>query len=681
MSETTHETMKRLVKEIEYHNHSYYVLDCPEVSDAVYDSLFQSLLDLEQQHPEFVLSYSPTQRVGAEPLTKFEQVKHNRPMLSLDNVFHHEDFVAFHQRVVDKTSHKIEYCCEPKIDGIAVSLIYHHGQLVLAATRGDGTTGEDITKNVRTIKQIPLKLFDHLNVPEFLEVRGEIYMPIKGFEALNETMTAEDKKPFANPRNAAAGSLRQLDSQIAAQRPLGFYAYALGRSEHSPHDLPKTHHAQLLQLKRWRFPINEYIQVCHQPDDVEACFERLAKIRADLDYEIDGMVIKVNSIEAQDNIGFVARAPRWATAYKFPAEEATTVLEGVDFQVGRTGTLTPVARLRPVEVGGVVVSNATLHNMDEIQRLDLKIRDTVIVHRAGDVIPKVVRALFNLRPVTAEDIVAPSHCPVCQSLLKNASEEVAIRCTAGMKCQAQRVEYIKHFASRKALNIEGLGDKLIEQMVEKELIKKPVDLYKLEWSQLMGLERMGTKSAQNVLSAIEHSRHTTFARFIYALGIREVGETTAKNLANHFKKLVILSIATKDQLMEVKDVGEVVAHEIYDFFQSPAKSNHVTALEQELNWEDVVNKNKYEPLANQVWVITGTLSTMTREQAKESLENLGARVANSVSKKVSCVVYGAAAGNKKSKAEALELSMMNEDEFIAALGHLRKDAYDSKSSD
>ena len=446
--------------------------------------------------------------------------------------------------------------------------------------------------------------------------------------------------------------------------------------------MPASQHAQLLQLKRWRFPVNDLIKVCEAPDAVETCFEHLEAVRPELDYEIDGLVIKLNSIEAQANMGFVARAPRWATAYKFPAEEATTVLEGVDFQVGRTGTITPVARLKPVEVGGVVVSNATLHNMDEVKRLDLQILDTVIVHRAGDVIPKVVRNLPNLRPASATVIEAPTHCPVCASPLQTSDSEVAIRCVAGMKCQAQRAEGIKHFASRKALNIEGLGDKLIEQMVDKALIKKPVDLYQLDRAHLMGLERMGAKSADNVLRAIEKSRETTLARFIYALGIREVGETTAKNLAKHFKNFPDLHIATKEQLIEVNDVGDVVAQEIYDYFQNQRKLDHVTALMHELEWEDVVEDEEvYEPLAQQTWVITGTLNTMTREQAKASLESLGARVANSVSKKVTCLVYGTAAGTKKSKAEALELKMLSEAEFIVTLSELRKGVVEAQDDE
>ncbi|MGL5485750.1 MAG: NAD-dependent DNA ligase LigA, partial [Shewanella sp.] len=516
--QTAQPLMQALSQSLNEHNIRYYVDDAPSITDSEYDRLMQQLKKLEAEYPQFVLADSPTQRVGGLALAKFEQITHLKPMLSLDNAFDEADFTAFHKRVSDKVG-QVSFCCEPKLDGLAVSILYRNGVLERAATRGDGTVGEDITENVKTIKSIPLKLRGD-NYPELVEVRGEAFMPKAAFEALNERARLKDEKQFVNPRNAAAGSLRQLDSKITASRALSFYAYALGVVEPTSHELAKTHYEQLQQLKSWGLPVSSEIKVCDELSQVFAYYQDILTRRSDLPFEIDGVVMKVNDIAQQQTLGFVAKSPRWAIAYKFPAQEEMTLLEGVDFQVGRTGAVTPVARLKPVFVGGVTVSNATLHNADEIERLGVMVGDTVIIRRAGDVIPQIVAIVPERRPEDAKAITFPQHCPVCGSLVERLEGEAVARCSGGLFCEAQRKEAIKHFASRKALDIDGMGDKIVEQLIDKELVQSPADLFKLTASMMTMLDRMGMKSATNLALAIEAAKTTTLPRFLYALGIR-----------------------------------------------------------------------------------------------------------------------------------------------------------------
>ncbi|MGL4834891.1 MAG: NAD-dependent DNA ligase LigA, partial [Shewanella sp.] len=574
--ENAREVMRALSQSLNAHTIRYYVDDAPSITDAEYDRLMQRLLKLEAQYPQWLTADSPSQRVGGLALAKFEQITHLKPMLSLDNAFDEADFNAFHKRVSDRVG-EVSFCCEPKLDGLAVSLIYRHGVLERAATRGDGTTGEDITENVKTIKSIPLALRG-THLPELVEVRGEAFMPKAAFEALNERARAKDEKLFVNPRNAAAGSLRQLDSKITAARSLAFYAYALGVVEPETYPLAKTHFEQLQQLKSWGLPVSSEIQVCEELSQVFAYYQDILTRRSDLPFEIDGVVMKVNDIAQQQTLGFVAKSPRWAIAYKFPAQEEMTLLEGVDFQVGRTGAVTPVARLKPVFVGGVTVSNATLHNADEIARLGIKIGDTVIIRRAGDVIPQIVAIVPERRPEDAQTIVFPEHCPVCGSLVERLEGEAVARCSGGLFCEAQRKEAIKHFASRKALDIDGMGDKIVEQLIDKELVQSPADLFKLTASMMTMLDRMAMKSATNLAAAIAAAKSTTFPRFLYALGIREVGEATAANLATHFGSLDALRSATLAQLTEVEDVGTVVAQHVAHFFAQPHNLEVIDAL-------------------------------------------------------------------------------------------------------
>lgn len=662
--------VEALRQEINQHNHRYYVLDEPSIPDAQYDRLMRELQALEQEHPRLITPDSPTQRVGGAPLKEFSQVRHEMPMLSLDNAMSAEEFLAFYQRVQDrlKTTADVELAFEPKLDGLAVSLLYENGKLVRGATRGDGETGEDITQNVRTISNIPLCLLG--DFPKRLEVRGEVYMPKDGFDAYNDNARANGEKVFANPRNAAAGSLRQLDPSITAKRPLEFCAYSMGVVSDEV-ALAATHSGILQQLKGWGMPISSELKVATGLDEAQQCYAELAAKRAVLNYDIDGTVFKVNAITLQQQLGFVARAPRWAVAWKFPALEEMTELQGVDFQVGRTGALTPVARLQPVFVAGVTVSNATLHNMDEIARLGVMVGDTVIIRRAGDVIPQVVAVVAERRPANAEAIVMPTHCPVCDSLVEKVEGEAVARCTGGLYCSAQRKEAIKHFASRKALDVEGLGDKLIEQLVDENLIHSPADLFTLTLEQLSNLERMAEKSAQNILQALAKAKHTTLARFVYSLGIREVGEVTAKELAKHFGYLERIMAASIEQLLEVKDVGVVVASHLHHFFQEP---HNQQVIEQLL--AAGVQFDEHEPkalddlpLAGQTAVITGTLTTsnMSRERAKELLEQLGCKVAGSVSAKTHFLVAGEKAGSKLDKAQSLGVKILDETEFLALL--------------
>lgn len=655
-----HETLNRA-------NYHYYVLDNPELPDAEYDRCLRELQELERLHPELVTPDSPTQRVGAEPLSGFEAVRHELPMLSLDNAFSDDELQDFDRRLRDRlnTPQPVEYACEPKLDGIAISLLYRDGILERAATRGDGTVGENITQNVRTIYSVPLKLLSD-DVPSVLEVRGEIYMPKAGFAALNDKARAAGEKPFVNPRNAAAGSLRQLDPRITAQRPLELCVYSVGLVEGG--ELPERHTEILEQLHRWGFRINSEMAVA---ENIDACidyYRRLGEKREALPYDIDGIVFKVNSIPLQKRLGFVARAPRWATAYKFPAQEEMTELLDVEFQVGRTGAVTPVARLQPVFVGGVTVSNATLHNRDEIQRLGVKIGDTVVIRRAGDVIPQVVSVVENRRPQDARDIEFPQHCPVCDSPVETTPGEAVARCSGGLICSAQRKQAIKHFASRKAMDIDGLGDKLVEQLVDEGLLHSVSGLYRLDLDQLVGLERMGEKSARNLLDALERSKNTTLPKFLYALGIREVGEATARNLARHFGDLDALMQADVDALQQVEDVGPVVAHFVAEFFQQPHNLEEIEALRQAgIHWQPEEQQGGEQPLAGQTWVLTGKLETLSRSEAKDYLQRLGAKVAGSVSANTHTVVAGPGAGSKLNKARELDLPLLDEEALIAML--------------
>lgn len=658
--------VEALRREINEHNYRYYVLDDPTVSDARYDDLFRQLTLLEKKYPLLVTSDSPTQRVGSTPLKSFAEVKHGIPMLSLDNAFSEEDIAAFYQRIVDRLDSKttISFCCEPKLDGLAVSLRYENGVFVQAATRGDGTTGEDVTENIKTIRMIPLHLRGN-DFPQLIEVRGEIYMPKKGFEQLNAVALQSGEKQFANPRNAAAGSLRQLDPRITASRPLSFYAYGIGSL--SGYAMMDTQYHLLRQLSKWGIRTSQLPEVVYGEKGCLAYYQKLHSIRSQLPFEIDGVVYKVNEIEKQEKLGFVSRAPRWAIAHKFPAEEAETVIEAVEFQVGRTGAVTPVARLKSVYVHGVTVSNATLHNMDEIRRKDIHVLDTVIIRRAGDVIPEVVRVIKSRRPTEAKRIKLPSRCPVCQSAIEQIEGEAVARCTGGLFCPAQRKENIKHFASRKAMDIEGLGDKLVEQLVDAGMVQSVADIYELESEKLAALDRMGTKSANNLIEEIEKSKKTTLPRFLYALGIREVGETTAKNLARHFGQLDKLMKASEDELQQVQDVGPIVASHAAHFFKESHNRKVIDKLiSAGIHWEtEQISQN--QPLAGMTFVITGTLSGMSRDEAKERLEKLGARVSGSVSAKTTYLVAGADPGSKLKKAQALSVKILDEAEFAVLL--------------
>ena len=660
------ETLRNTLRRYEY---EYHVLDNPSVPDSEYDRLFHQLKALELEHPDLVTADSPTQRVGAKPLAGFRQIRHEMPMLSLDNAFSDEEFYAFVKRIEDRLivlPKPLTFCCEPKLDGLAVSILYINGVLSQAATRGDGSRGEDITANIRTIRNVPLQLLID-NPPARLEVRGEVFMPHVGFERLNKHALELGEKTFANPRNAAAGSLRQLDPNITSKRPLVFNAYSIGIAEGI--NLPNTHYARLQWLKSVGIPINPEIRLCNGVQEVLAFYRDMQNKRALLGYDIDGTVLKINDIELQNELGFISKAPRWAIAYKFPAQEELTVLNDVEFQVGRTGAITPVAKLKPVFVAGVTVSNATLHNGDEIARLNLAIGDTVIVRRAGDVIPQIIGVLHERRPADAKPIIFPHNCPVCGSQIVRIEGEAVARCTGGLFCAAQRKESLKHFVSRKAMDIDGVGGKLIEQLVERELIRTPADLFKLDLTTLMQLERMGEKSAKNALNSLEQAKHTTLARFIFALGIREVGESTALNLANHFKTLEALKNADFEQLQAVPDVGEVVANRILAFWREPHNVDAVNDLiAQGIHWDAVETKEAGDnPFKGKIVVLTGTLSQMGRNEAKALLQEMGAKVSGSVSAKTDFVIAGDAAGSKLTKAQELGITVLSEDEFLALL--------------
>lgn len=658
--------MRQLIQILAQHNHAYYVMDQPTILDSEYDQLFHQLKALEEQYPEYIQPDSPINKVGGKPLAKFTSVTHVVPMLSLGNVFNQEELFAFARRAEERLPNQtIQYDVELKFDGLAISLWYEQGVLVRGVTRGDGETGEDITQNVKTIRNLPKVLTTNQGeVPTLLEVRGEVLMPKAGFEKLNAENEAKGEKTFANPRNAAAGSLRQLDPYIAASRPLAFYAYGIAQCE--PNHGQSTMSESLEWLQQFGFAVGERHFVCNSIQEVQAVYEQINAERPQLSVEIDGMVIKVNSLKQQQQLGFLSREPRWATAYKFPAVAALTTVENIDWQVGRTGTLTPVARLNPVAVGGVTVSNVTLHNIGEIHRLDVRIGDTVSVYRSGDVIPKVEKVWPEFRPVDATEVELPSQCPVCESPVVMPEGEALARCSGGLYCAAQRIEAIRHFVSRKALDIEGLGDRWVESLLHLDLLKDVADIYHLHEhrEKLLTIEKMGEKSVQNLIDSIENSKKTTLAAFIYALGIRGVGETTARMLANTFQTLDALRVADIEALKKTPDVGDITAEWIVDFFQAPHNLEVLDRLlAAGIHWDAPVAPSR-QPLNGESWVVTGTLSTMGRDEATQLLQALGARVSGSVSSKTKCVVAGEKAGSKLDKAEKLGIAVINEAEFI-----------------
>ena len=665
MAQEVTERLLWLKKEIHAHNYYYFILDAPKVSDAHYDCLFRELQDLEAQYPDLVTPDSPTQRVGSGPSTAFKTVPHLSPMLSLENAFSHEALLRFDARLsqwLDPADlAQVCYACEPKFDGLAISLLYENGRLIRGATRGDGTQGEDITVNLRTLPTIPLVLQN--DFPAKLEVRGEVYMPKAAFAALNTQAAEIGEKQFVNPRNAAAGSLRQLDPRITAKRHLAFYCYEA--KVHAGERLPDSHIQSQQRLQHWGIRICSENTLCNNIEAVAQFYNNLQNRRASLPYEIDGMVIKVDQFSLQEKLGYIARSPRFALAYKFPAEEAQSTVLSVDFQVGRTGVLTPVARLAPVFVGGVTLSNATLHNMDEIARKDIRIGDQVIVRRAGDVIPEVVGPILESRPHNAQKIQLPTHCPVCGSDVVRIEGEAAARCEGGLVCSAQRIESIKHFVSRKGMDIEGLGEKLVGQLVHSEQVQSVADLYHLSYDSLISLERMAEKSANNLLEAIEQSKKTTLAKFLYALGIPEVGESTARLLAEHFS-LEALTHATTENLIALSDVGPVVSGYIVGFFANPENLKVIAALQKAgVHWPAVENISKTGPLSGKTYVITGTLSR-SREEIKADLIQAGAKVTDSVSAKTTALIAGENAGSKLSKAQKLGVAVLDE----AALANL-----------
>jgi DNA ligase (NAD+) len=662
ISQQAEARISELRAEIEQHDYLYYVLDAPTIPDAEYDRMMRELQALEAEYPALISADSPTQRVGGEPLEGFATVRHRTPMLSLGNAFSAEEIHQFHERVVKglEVDH-VDYVAEPKLDGVAISLRYQNGRLQQAATRGDGATGEDVTSNVRTIAAIPLLLKRHAGAPPWprsIEVRGEIYMPLAGFEAYNALARKEERKELVNPRNAAAGSLRQLDPRLTAQRPLAFYAYSLVAE-----NAPESHFEALQLLKGWGLPVNPEVRRVRDAEGCVEYYQRMGEKRESLAYEIDGVVFKVESVDEQETLGYVSRAPRWAIAQKFPAQEEITRLLGIDVQVGRTGALTPVARLEPVFVGGVTVTNATLHNLDEVRRKDVRVGDWVVVRRAGDVIPEVARVVLERRQGEPPEFEMPDQCPVCGSAVERVEGEAVFRCTGGLFCGAQRTRSIQHFASRRALDIEGLGEKLVVQLVDSGLVHSIADLYSLQREQLMGLERMGEKSADNLLAELERSKNPDLDRLLYALGIREVGEVTASSLARHFGSLEKLMEASEEELVEVPDVGPIVASHVHAFFREAHNREIIAGLQQAgLRWQAPESSDGEQPLAGQTWVLTGALG-MPRAKAKTLLESLGARVTGSVSARTTMVLAGEAAGSKLRKAESLGVEVIDEEAF------------------
>lgn len=668
--------LKTLLNEYSY---CYYILDNPKVPDIEYDRLFNELKNLEKQYPELITQDSPTQRVGARPLAAFKQVQHTIPMLSLDNAFADEDVVNFDRRIHDRlkldpadyasgrqNNYEIEYVCEPKIDGLAVSLYYENGILTKASTRGDGMVGEDILQNIRTIPSIPLVLRGG-DIPQIIEIRGEVYLPLAGFNQLNQKALKDGTKPFVNPRNAAAGSLRQLDPKITATRPLAMFCYAVG--EVIGGSLPNTHWEILSKIKEFGLKVNEEVQVVKGVKSCLEYYQQISQKRDKLAYEIDGVVYKVNNLDLQKQLGFVSHAPRWAIAHKFAAQEELTKVINIEFQVGRTGAITPVARLEPVFVGGVTVSNATLHNFDELWRKDVRIGDTVIVRRAGDVIPEVVSVLLDRRGQDTHIISMPGKCPVCGADAIKIDGEAVLRCTGGLYCSAQRKEMIRHFAARNALDINGLGDRVIEKLVALNLVNNVAELYTLTQEKLATLERQGEKSAQNLLQAIAKSKTTTLPKFIYALGIRGVGEATAQSLAKYFGDLDKIMHANIQDLEVINDIGPTIAKQIVVFFGQEHNRELINnLLEYGIHWPKLSPINTAEQkLAGQTFVITGSLNTMSRDEAKAKLQALGAKITESVSKNTSCVVVGADPGSKFAKAQSLGIKIINEDELLQIL--------------
>lgn len=658
--------IEELKKTIRKYDHAYYVLDAPIVPDSEYDRLFNELKSIESNYPQYITDDSPTQRVAGKPKKGFQTITHLKSMLSLNNIFDAEGLNQFIHKVTTEDS--LEFVCEPKFDGLAVSMVYKNGKLAYAATRGDGLVGEDVTNNIRTIKSIPLVLRKAKDIP-MIEIRGEVFMRKADFRSLNVNLVAEGKKSFVNPRNAAAGSLRQLDSQITAQRSLSIYCYSFGYVE--GFEPANDHFKQLMQIKDFGLPVSDLVRCVKSDIDIQNYYNNILNKRSQLPFEIDGVVIKVNQIDIQHKLGFVSRAPRWAVAYKFPAEEELSTILAVDFQVGRTGAITPVARLEPTFVGGVTVSNATLHNMDEIARKDIRVGDVVIIRRAGDVIPEVVQVVIEKRGETTP-IEMPKCCPICQSKIERLEGETIARCAGGLFCQAQLVQSIIHFVSRKAMNIDGLGAMLIERLVEEKMIGSVSDLYRLTQQQLLALERMGEKSSLNLIEAIEASKTVSLSKFIYALGIREVGETTARNLSQHFKTLDAIKSASHDDLLNVNDVGPVVAKHIFTFFH---EQHNLRVLDNLIGLginikQERPTKTEENFFTNKKIVITGTFSEMSRDTIKSLLQGWGATISGSVSKKTDILLVGSNAGSKLAKAEQLGIQILDEESFVKRVSEL-----------
>jgi len=659
--------LSELIELINEHNYQYYVLDNPNISDSDYDKLFQELLNIENNYPELLTSNSPSQRVGAEPSEAFKQIKHTTAMLSLGNAFYEDDLIAFNKRICDELDLvDIEYTAEPKFDGLAVTIHYENGNLKLAATRGDGYTGEDVTHNIKTINTIPLTI-SLKDLPSQFEVRGEVFMLKNDFLLLNKSQSEKGEKTFANPRNAAAGTLRQLDPSVAVKRPLRFYAYNIFSSTTQ---ITNSQAESFEILKKYKIPTTQHIKVIKGVEGMMSYYKEINNLRPSLPFDIDGVVYKVNLFKHQDNLGFVSRAPRWAIAHKFPAEEAHTELLGIDVQVGRTGSITPVARLRPVQVAGVTVMNATLHNEDELRRKDIHIGDHVVVRRAGDVVPEVVRVISEKRPQDAKKFEMPNICPSCNSILVKDKDEAVLRCVNGISCPAQKKQGLMHFVSRKAMNIDGLGEKIIDQLIDSNLLNQTSDFYRLKKEQLLSLERFAEKSADNLIKSIENSKNTSMARFIYALGIRNVGEATANDLANHFGNLNKIKQASLDQLIEVRDIGPTVAESIFKYFNSSESVNEIEQLVSlGIHWQDIkLDLNKNRELEGQVFVLTGTLPTLKRDEAKALIMNAGGKVSGSVSKNTDYVVAGDEAGSKLEAAKKLNITIIDESKLIELTG-------------
>lgn len=662
--------IEELTDEINKHNYQYYVQDNPKISDSEYDSLFQDLVNLETKFPQLISKNSPTQRVGAEPSKSFKQVTHKKPMLSLGNAFYKEDLQAFNKRICDELDiEKVEFLAEPKFDGLAVTIHYIDGNLVLAATRGDGKIGEDVTHNIKTIKSIPLKI-DHSNLGKTIEVRGEVLMQKDDFLALNEKQEKMHEKTFANPRNAAAGTLRQLDPAITASRPLRFYAYSISSNDPS---VIRTQDQIYNLLNELKIPTTNYAKKIIGVEGMIGFYNKINALRTELPFDIDGVVYKVNEIKYQNDLGFVSRAPRWAIAHKFPAEEAESIIVDINVQVGRTGSITPVARLKPVIVAGVTVMNATLHNEDELRRKDIHIGDHVIVRRAGDVVPEVVKVILNKRPVNVKKFIMPQKCPSCGGKLVKEEGEAVLRCQQGILCPAQKKQGLMHFVSRKAMDIDGLGEKIIDQLLDERLIDNFSDIYKLEKKQLINLERFAEKSAENLILSIIKSKESSLSKIIYSLGIRNVGEATANDLANHFGNFESLISATTEELEEVNDVGPTVAISIKKYFSNKYNVKEIEKLiELGINWPNIEADTKSKELDGVIFVLTGTLPSLKRDEAKQLIMKLGGKVSGSVSKKTNYVVAGDDAGSKLNQAKTLGVDIINEEMLLKIVQKDRK---------